>query len=199
MECYKKVPKSVLRRKLGEKSVDKWQSDWDQTTKEQIKKEYSPIVADRLIMKINITHNFTSVVIGHGNIRSYLQRFKIQETPNSSYGTKNQIIDNLLYECGMVNKERNGLIPTVIQTDFWTITKRTSIKKYFKIFVKYTNEISFDKHDEVSIPPNQQNKKTSKCATINVIVSKHSDCKYNIKARTITMSNGACNNKKINS
>jgi ribonuclease HI len=32
MECYKKVPKSVVRSELGEKSVEKWQRDWDQTT-----------------------------------------------------------------------------------------------------------------------------------------------------------------------
>jgi ribonuclease HI len=41
MECYKKVPESVVRSELGEKSVEKWQRDWDQTTKGQITKEYS--------------------------------------------------------------------------------------------------------------------------------------------------------------
>jgi len=53
MECYKKVPKCVVRSELGEKSVEKWQRDWDQTTKGQITKEYFPIEADRLNMKIN--------------------------------------------------------------------------------------------------------------------------------------------------
>jgi hypothetical protein len=33
MECYKVVPKSAVRSELGEKSVKKWQRDWDQTTK----------------------------------------------------------------------------------------------------------------------------------------------------------------------
>jgi hypothetical protein len=28
-------------------------------------------------MKINITYNFTTIVTGHGNIKSYLHRFKI--------------------------------------------------------------------------------------------------------------------------
>jgi len=68
MECYKKVPKSVVKSELGEKSVERWQRDWDQTTKGQITKEYFPIVADRLYLKINITHNFTTMVTGHGNI-----------------------------------------------------------------------------------------------------------------------------------
>jgi hypothetical protein len=57
---------------LGEISVEKWQREWDQTAKGEITKEYFPVVADRLNMKINITHNFTSTVTGHGNIRFYL-------------------------------------------------------------------------------------------------------------------------------
>jgi len=31
-------------------------------------------------MKINITHNFTSMVTGHGNIRLYFHLFKILDT-----------------------------------------------------------------------------------------------------------------------
>jgi hypothetical protein len=114
MECYKKVPKGVVRSELGEKSVEKWQRDWDQTTKGQITKGYFPIVADRLNIKINITHNFTIMVTGHGNIRSYLHRFKILETPTSLCGTKDQTIDHLLYECELLTKERDSLISTVL-------------------------------------------------------------------------------------
>jgi len=90
---------------LVEKSVEKWQRDWDQTTKGQITKEYFPIVADRLNMKTNITHNFTTMVTGHGNIRSYLHRFKILKTPTCLCGTKDQTIDHLLYECELLRKE----------------------------------------------------------------------------------------------
>jgi hypothetical protein len=88
LECYNKVPKSVVRSELCEKNVEKWQRDWDQTSKEQLTKEYFPIVADRLNMKVNITRNFTTMVTGHGNIRSYLHRFKILDTPTCSCGTK---------------------------------------------------------------------------------------------------------------
>jgi len=114
MECFKKVPKSVVRSELGEKSVEKWQRDCDQTTKGQITKEYFPIVAYRLNTKINITHDFTTMVTGHGNIRSYLHRFKILETPTCSCGTKDQTINHLLYECKLLNKERDRLISTVL-------------------------------------------------------------------------------------
>jgi len=71
-ECYKKVPKSVVISELVEICVEKWQREWDQTTKGEITKEYFLVVADRLNMRINITHNFTTVIMGHGNMRSYL-------------------------------------------------------------------------------------------------------------------------------
>jgi len=54
-ECYKKVPKSVVKIELEGISVEKWQREWDQTTKGRTTKEYFPVVAERLKMKINIT------------------------------------------------------------------------------------------------------------------------------------------------
>jgi hypothetical protein len=81
MECYNKVPKSVVRSELGEKSVEMWQREWDQISKGQTTKEYFSKVADRLNMEINITPNFTTIVTRHGNIKSYLYRFKILDTP----------------------------------------------------------------------------------------------------------------------
>jgi len=38
-ESHKKVPKSVVISELGEISVEKWQREWDQTTKGEITKE----------------------------------------------------------------------------------------------------------------------------------------------------------------
>jgi len=70
IECYKKVPKRIVISKLGGTSIEKWQKEWDQTIKGAITKEYFSVVAERLKMKINITKNFTTMVTGHGNIRS---------------------------------------------------------------------------------------------------------------------------------
>jgi hypothetical protein len=69
-------------------------------------------------MKINTTNNFTTMVTGHGNIRSYLHRFKILDTPNCLCGTKDQTIDHLIYECELLNKERYRLISAVYKPMF---------------------------------------------------------------------------------
>jgi hypothetical protein len=62
------------------------------TTKGEIMKKYFPVITGRLSMKINITQNFTSMVTGHGNIKSYLHRFKIIETPLCPCGTKDHTL-----------------------------------------------------------------------------------------------------------
>jgi hypothetical protein len=74
-------------------------------------------------MKINITQNFTTMVMGHGNIRSYLHHFKITETPICPCGTTAQTIDQLLFECELLNKERDNLLSTVLKTNVWPINK----------------------------------------------------------------------------
>jgi len=154
-ECYKKVTKNVVISELSEISVGKWQAEWDPTTKGKITKEYFPVVADRLNMRINITHNFTSMVMGHGSVRSYWHRFKIIDTPTCPCGTKDQTTDHLLYECELLNKERDSLKSSVLKTDIWPVSKNRLIRKHFKIFAKFTNEISFDKLNEVLNPSYQ--------------------------------------------
>jgi hypothetical protein len=141
--------KSVVISELNGISLEKWQREWDQTTKGEITKDYFPIVADRLSVKINITQNFTSMVTGHGNIKSYLHQFKIIETPLCPCGTKNQTIDHLLFECELLNKERDSSISTVSKTDVWLLSKNKLIINLYQIFAEFTNEISFDKLNEV--------------------------------------------------
>ena len=66
-----------MKSELSEISETKWQIEWDRTTKGATTKLYFPEVADRLKLKINVTPNLTMVVTGHGNIKSYLYKYKI--------------------------------------------------------------------------------------------------------------------------
>jgi hypothetical protein len=76
----------------------------------------------------------------HGNISSYLHRFKIIETPLYPCDTKDQKIDHLLFECEMLNQERDSSISKVSKTDVWPISKNKLIRNHYKIFAKFTNE-----------------------------------------------------------
>jgi hypothetical protein len=74
---YSKIPKSVVKSELESISIDKWQGDWNQTTKGSITKDYFPKVTERLNMKLSINGSLTTMMTGHGNIKAYLHRFKL--------------------------------------------------------------------------------------------------------------------------
>jgi ribonuclease HI len=143
-ESYKRVPKSVVLSELKNRSVEKWQSEWTQSAKGRTTKEFFPEVTERLKMKINFTQNFTTMVTGHGKTKAYLHRFKIIDTPTCPCGTGDQTIDHLLFECKLLNEERNCLKQLILKTNDWPISKRDLIRKYFKEFTKFTNKIPFD-------------------------------------------------------
>ena len=71
---YNKIPKSVVKRELESTSVDKWQRDWNQTTKGSTTKDYFPKVTERLNRKLSINRSLTTTMTGHGNIKAYLHR-----------------------------------------------------------------------------------------------------------------------------
>jgi len=83
IECYKRIHKSTVRRELSDNSVIKWQGEWNYTTKGAITKTFFPKI-DRLKLKINVTPNFTAMVTRHGNIKSYLYKYKIMDSPMCS-------------------------------------------------------------------------------------------------------------------
>ena len=91
------------------------QREWTQSTKGRTTQEFFPEVAERLKMKINLTQNFTTMVTGHGKTKSYLHRFKITEAPTCPHGKRDQTTDQLLFECNLLNKERDILKLSVIK------------------------------------------------------------------------------------
>ena len=81
------------------------------------------------------------MVTGHGNIRSYLHRFKIIETPICPCVTTEQTKDHWLFECELINRERDNFISTILKTDVWPISKDKLIREHFKTFYKFTNQM----------------------------------------------------------
>jgi hypothetical protein len=144
-EDYNKIPKSVVTRWLEEENMKKWQRNCTQSTKESITKEYFPNVEKRLKMKINLTQNFTAIGTRHGKTKAYVHRFKIIEQPTCPYGTTEQTTDHLIFECKMLTKEREKLKTTALQKDHWQTNKKDLIRKHNKDFVKFINDIPFDK------------------------------------------------------
>jgi hypothetical protein len=105
----------MIIKKLREDSLEKWQSEWNNTTKGQIKQFY-PVIQDRLNMKIKITPSFTMWITGHGNLKSYLHTFKIIDTPICPCRKEVQTVDHLLYVCELLQEVRDKLILRVAKS-----------------------------------------------------------------------------------
>jgi hypothetical protein len=56
-------------------------------------------------MKISTNQNLTTRLTGHGNIKTYLYRFKLITSPTCSCGKTDQTTDYLLYECELLRQK----------------------------------------------------------------------------------------------
>jgi len=63
--------------------------------------------------KNKLHKKLTKIVTGHGNIKSYLHRFRISEAPACPCGNGNQTVEHILFECGILQDERERLIAAV--------------------------------------------------------------------------------------
>ena len=98
-------------------------------------------MAERLKMKLQLTQNFSDRVSGHGKTRDYLHRFNMTEGPTCPCGKGNQTTDHIIYACEMLIKERDRRRKTVIRTNKWPINNRDLIRRHYKEFTNFINEI----------------------------------------------------------
>ena len=56
--------------------------------KERLLKNFFPSVERRLAVNLHLSPNVTTIMSGHGNIRSYLHRLKIIDSPECPCKTK---------------------------------------------------------------------------------------------------------------
>jgi hypothetical protein len=169
-----RVPKSAIKRDLEETSMETCQREWETTNKGSTTKEYFPNVEEGLQRKINLTQNFTTLVTGHGNLKSYLHRFKIIEAPDCPCGKGNQTTEQILYDCGILQEDRERVIAAVAKIDNWPINKDKLIKKHYKAFAKFTKQMdktkksTHRKKKHQGATRQQRNNKKSKKGTIIV-------------------------------
>jgi len=90
---------------LNEQSVNQWQNEWDRSSQGAITKSFFPNIADGLKLRINATPTFTAIVTGHGNIKTYLYKYKIIESPKCSC-KGDQSVDHILFDCKLLEQDR---------------------------------------------------------------------------------------------
>jgi hypothetical protein len=91
------------------------------------------------------TYDHTTLFNGTWETKAYLQRIKITEEPTCTCGKVVQTTDHLIVECEKLTKEREKLKTTAILKGNWLTNKKDLIRKHYKDFVKFINDIPFDK------------------------------------------------------
>jgi len=132
-------------RQEGENIIAKWQLQWDDTAKGPATKEYFPDINERLKMKLRLSPNLTAMLTAHGKTKAYLHRFKIIQSPECICKHGDQTTDHLIYDCEILDKEREKLIAYTSREEDWPVRKCELVKKYLKQFTTYANCIDFEK------------------------------------------------------
>jgi hypothetical protein len=144
-ECYNRLPQSAVMCELNQQSVIQWQNEWERTIKGSITKSFFPKIVDRMRLTINTTPNFTAIVTGHGNIKSYLHKFKIIQSPMCSCKQGEQSVEHILYDCRLHEHDRDRLKAVVIRSESWPVRKDILGIKYYKNFKEFTDNIILNK------------------------------------------------------
>ena len=142
---YNKIPKSQIVQQVKQQNIERWQTQWEQTTKGSTTKQFFPNIKERLKKRLKLTPNFTATVTAHGKTKAYLNRFKIIDSPKCPCETENQTVDHLIYECQRLQKEREALTRNITKQDTWPSENSDVVNKYIKQFTQVINSIDFDK------------------------------------------------------
>jgi hypothetical protein len=98
-----------------------------------------------LKLKINVTPNFTAIVTGHGNIKTYLTKYRIIESPMCPCEEGDQSVDHIIYDCKLLEQERSRLKAGVIQTEKWPVSRDKLSTKFYRYFKEFTDNIKLNK------------------------------------------------------
>ena len=110
-----------------------------------ITKEFFPSVKRRLTVNLNLRPKVTTIMNGHGYIRSYSHRLKIIGSPECPCKHDIQTVDHLIFQCNMLKNERETLKKSVPKVENWPVSKNELTSRYVKQFLRYINSMDFEK------------------------------------------------------
>ncbi|PSN35056.1 hypothetical protein C0J52_22843 [Blattella germanica] len=72
-------------------------------------------------------------------------RFKLINNPTCPCQQGSQTVDHLIFECILLNTERNTPIREILRYENWPPRKNNFITKYCRKFSRFVNSIPFEK------------------------------------------------------
>jgi len=110
-----------------------------------VTKEFFPNIKARLKTELRLTPNFTALVTAHGKTKAYLHRLKTIQSPECVCNHADQTTDRFIFDCEILDKEREKLIAYTSREDDWPVRKCQLVNKYLKQFSIFANSIDFEK------------------------------------------------------
>jgi hypothetical protein len=96
-------------------------------------------------VNLHLNPSVTTIMSGHGNIRSYLHRLKIVVSPECPCKQDIQTVEHLIFQCERLKNERGMLKKSVLKVDNWAVSKSELINKNLKQFIRYINWMDLEK------------------------------------------------------
>jgi len=122
-KSYGRIPNSAIKKDNRKENIKNGKANARKRRKVAIIKEFFPRVEIRLAVNLNLSPNVTTIMTGHGNIRSYLHRLKIILGPECPYKHGTQTVDRLMCQCKRLNNEREILKNGVLKVGNWPVSK----------------------------------------------------------------------------
>ena len=94
---------------IQEEGELEWQKEWNASTKGEITKSFFPVTGDRKSKRLQMGTKLSTLVTGHGTLRSYYHIFKIIDDPECVCKMGPQTVDHLIWECEQLRKQRETL------------------------------------------------------------------------------------------
>ena len=91
---------------ISKESLEKWKEEWQNTKNGSETKQYFPTTTERLKIQINLTSELTTMLTGHGKLKSVLPQIQHNRRPTCICGGGSQTAHHLLYDCQLYSKER---------------------------------------------------------------------------------------------
>jgi hypothetical protein len=108
-------------------------------------KTFFPTTKDRLTKRLLMNLNLSTVVTGHGKLRSYLYRFKTIDDPTCPCQMGSQSTEHLVRECTTLKKQRGTLKNGIRNVGgSWPLSNSELANGYTDIFQKFVNSINFE-------------------------------------------------------
>ena len=124
---------------------EEWETQWANSKNGAITKTFFPTVSSRLKVNLPSSPNITAILSGHGKLRSYYFRFKINDSATCDCGAEDQSVDHIVYECPIYEIERSFLISAVSDAGgVWPTTKDVILQNNFNAFIQFVKSINLE-------------------------------------------------------